>query len=201
MTTLHQHKLKQQVKAIHWYTEASLKSRTAAASTMLRMTNFLIALSFGTQRAQFVQRTGMTCPRPFFERPLFLRFFVCSIHITSKKRCPLNGVHLQLTHNTHTRLMALFLGLPGWAWFYQKGKTNLDFTEARHNEWQWHQLSHMQVCTSLQTDNHTSSPPLSFYRPGALPDAQPSASKHWRHSQLNGSHVRLLGSTPKDIYN
>jgi len=28
---------------------------------------------------------------------------------------------------------------------YQKGKTNLDFTEARVNEWQWHQLGHMQV--------------------------------------------------------
>ena len=35
---------------------------------------------------------------------------------------------------------------------YQKGKTNLDFTEARDSEWQWHQLGHMQVCTSLQTD-------------------------------------------------
>jgi len=30
---------------------------------------------------------------------------------------------------------------------YQKGKTNLDFTEARDSEWQWHQLDHMQVCT------------------------------------------------------
>ena len=39
---------------------------------------------------------------------------------------------------------------------YQKGKSNLDFTEARDSEWQWHQLGHMQVCTSLQTDNHTS---------------------------------------------
>jgi len=38
--------------------------------------------------------------------------------------------------------------------WYQKGKTNLDFTEARDSEWQWHQLGHMQVCTSLQTDNH-----------------------------------------------
>jgi len=34
---------------------------------------------------------------------------------------------------------------------YQKGKTNLDFTEARDSEWQWHQLGHMQVCNSLQT--------------------------------------------------
>jgi len=32
---------------------------------------------------------------------------------------------------------------------YQKGKTNLDFTEARDSEWQWHQLGHMQVCISL----------------------------------------------------
>jgi len=38
---------------------------------------------------------------------------------------------------------------------YQKGKTNLDFTEARDSEWQWHQLGHMQVCTSFQTDNPT----------------------------------------------
>ena len=46
---------------------------------------------------------------------------------------------------------------------YQKGKTNLDFTEARDSEWQWHQLEHMQVCTWLQTDNHASISPLSFF--------------------------------------
>ena len=61
---------------------------------------------------------------------------------------------------------------------YQKGKTNLDFTEARNSEWQWHQLGHTQVCTSLQTDNHASTSPLSFfYRPDALPATQPTASK------------------------
>jgi len=47
--------------------------------------------------------------------------------------------------------------------WYQKGKTNLDFTEARDSEWQWHQLGHMQVCTLLQTDNHARTPPLSFF--------------------------------------
>jgi len=48
--------------------------------------------------------------------------------------------------------------------WYQKGKTNLDFTEARDSEWQWHwhQLGYMQVCTSLQTGNHASTAPLSF---------------------------------------
>jgi len=51
--------------------------------------------------------------------------------------------------------------------WYQKGKTNLDFTEARDSERQLHQLGHMQVCTSLHTDSHASTPPLSFLH--ALP--------------------------------
>ena len=51
---------------------------------------------------------------------------------------------------------------------YQKGKTNLDFTEARDSEWQWHQLGHMQVCISLQTHNHASTPPLSLFT-GRMP--------------------------------
>ena len=49
---------------------------------------------------------------------------------------------------------------------YQKDKTNLDFIKARDSEWQWYQLGHMQVCTSLQTDNHASTPPLSFLQVG-----------------------------------
>ena len=63
---------------------------------------------------------------------------------------------------------------------HEKGKTNLDFTGARDSEWQWHWLGHMQVCISLQTDNHASTPPLGFYRPDALPAAQPTVSKHFR---------------------
>jgi len=61
---------------------------------------------------------------------------------------------------------------------YQKGKTNLDFTEARDSEWQWHQLGHMQVCISLQTDDHASTPPFKFFT--GLPAAQPTASKQRR---------------------
>jgi len=58
---------------------------------------------------------------------------------------------------------------------YQKGKTNLDFTEARDSEWQWHQLGHRQVCTSIQTGNHASTPPLKFFTgrmPFLLPNQQ-----------------------------
>jgi len=58
---------------------------------------------------------------------------------------------------------------------YQKGKTNLDFTEATDSEWQWYQLGHMQVCTSLQTDNHASTPPLSVLQAGC-PSCRPTNS-------------------------
>ena len=34
------------------------------------------------------------------------------------------------------------------------------------------------ICTSPQTDNHTSTPSLNFYRLDALPDAQQTVSKH-----------------------
>jgi len=67
--------------------------------------------------------------------------------------------------------MALFqdyLGKP-----VQKGKTNVDFTEARDSEWQWHQLGH--VCTSLHRDNHASTPPLSFLQAGC-PSCRPTNS-------------------------
>jgi len=77
------------------------------------------------------------------------------------------------TH-THTRLMALFPGLPGWA-STRKAKPIWTFTEARDSEWQWHQLGHMQVCTLLQTDNHASTPPLSFLQDGC-PSCRPTNS-------------------------
>ena len=51
----------------------------------------------------------------------------------------------------------------------QKSKTDLDFTEARDSEWQWHQLGHMQICTSPQTDNHACTYHSVLYRPDALP--------------------------------
>jgi len=67
---------------------------------------------------------------------------------------------------------------------YQKGKTNLDFTEARDSEWQWHQLSHMQVCTSLQTDNHASTSLLSFLQAGC-PSCHPTNSAKALKAEMN----------------
>jgi len=52
---------------------------------------------------------------------------------------------------------------------------HLDFTEASDSEWQRHQLGHMQACSSLQADNHASTPPLSFLQAGC-PSCRPTNS-------------------------
>jgi len=63
----------------------------------------------------------------------------------------------------------------------------LDFTEARDSEWQWHQLDHMQVCTSLQTDIHASTPPLSLFT-GQMPFLLPNQQR--QSTEGNYSHTR-----------
>ena len=73
-----------------------------------------------------------------------------------------------ITHDTHTHpFNSPFSGTTRVS-RYQKGETNLDFTEAWDSDWQWDQLGHMQVCISLQTDIHASTPPLSFFT-GRMP--------------------------------
>jgi len=65
-------------------------------------------------------------------------------------------------------------GITQVSW-YQNGKANVDFTVTRDNEWQWRQLCYI-ASISLQTDNQAIDPV--FYRPDALPSAQPTATKH-----------------------
>ena len=78
------------------------------------------------------------------------------------------------TH-THIRLMALFPGLP---------------RSAGTSEWQWHQLGLMQVCTLLQTDNHTSTPPLCFLQAGC-PSCRPTNSvKALKAKSTKGTDLR-----------
>jgi len=92
---------------------------------------------------------------------------------------PVTGLHQVIIkyHYIHTHPFNGPLSGTTWVSWYQKFKINLDFTEARDSEWQLHQLGYMQVCISLQTS--TPAPHhLLFYRPDALPAAQPTASKH-----------------------
>ena len=92
---------------------------------------------------------------------------------TQKETVSLSTYRHHNTH-THTRLTALFPGLPGWAGT-RKVKPIWILLKQRDSEWQWHQLGHMQACISLQTGNHASTPVLSFLQAGC-PSCRPTNS-------------------------
>ena len=86
----------------------------------------------------------------------------------------------QATHtHTHTRLTALFPGLPRWAgtrkvtpsWIFVKQET----VSGSSISW--------AVCKSAPHSRQITTPAphhSDFYRPDAHPATQPTASKHWR---------------------
>jgi len=122
---------------------------------------------------------------------LFIRSFHTFARIRSKLHTPtshpqsINPDSAQILHPVLPPLLHPFNGLfsrTTWISQYQKGSTSLDLYEAKDDGvlgWQWYQVDHMQtICTSIQTDNNTNTSSLIFYRPDALADAQPTASKH-----------------------
>ena len=94
------------------------------------------------------------CVGAFLARSSWRRGEPCTIQFTLHY----NVQTISLNSHTHTHTHPLNGPLSGTTQVnrYHKGKTNLNFTEARDSEWQWQQVSHMQVCTSLQADNHAS---------------------------------------------
>jgi len=90
-------------------------------------------------------------------------------------------LHSEYAH-THTIVLLLFWNLSGTTRVsrYQKaktrkGKTNLDLLE---QETVAVASAGLYASLHLIPDNHTNIPPLSFYRPDALPATQPTVSKH-----------------------
>ena len=82
---------------------------------------------------------------------------------------------------------------------YQKGKTNLDFTEARDSQWQWHQLGHMQVCISLQTDKHTSTPPLFCFLQAGCRSCRPTNSVKALKARISYNSMHLILARVKNF--
>jgi len=58
----------------------------------------------------------------------------------------------------------------------------------------------MQVCTSLQTDNHASTPPLSFLQAGC-PSCHPTNSVKALKAQTSGTNYWNLVDAPGKFYN
>jgi len=88
--------------------------------------------------------------------------------------------------NTHSRLTALCPGLPGWAstrkvkqiWILLKQ----EIVSGSGISW--------AVCKSALRSRQPCQHPTTqvFYRPDALPAAQPTASKHWNYIPNSGLH-------------
>ena len=106
------------------------------------------------------------------------------------RRVVLNSVttlslYLCLITHTHTRLTVLFPGLPGWAgtrkgkpiWILLKQET----VSGSGISW--------AICKSVPRCRQITKPApyhsKVFYRPDALPAAQPTVSKHWRQEHTH----------------
>jgi len=65
-----------------------------------------------------------------------------------------------------------------WVSWHQKGKWFWILLEQETMGCQWHQLDHMQIiCTSLQTDNHASTSPLTKFLQAGCPFCRPNNVK------------------------
>ena len=91
----------------------------------------------------------------------------------------LSWLHLKLLtlHHTHTHPFNGPFSGTTWVSRYQKGKTNLDFTEARDSEWQWHQLGH--ICKSASRSRQITMPvPHHSFFTGRMPFLPPNQQRH-----------------------
>ena len=112
-------------------------------------------------------------------------FFICSIFTVAVGygdfyRC----IPLNILHHTHHPFNGPFPGLPEWAgtrkvkpiWILLKQET----VSGSGISW--------AICKSATCSRQITTPAPHhsvFYRPDALPAAQPTASKHWRHNILH----------------
>jgi len=87
----------------------------------------------------------------------------CSIYVLFSLFAPplsrSSVVYLTHTHtHTHTHTFNSLFSRTTWVSRHQKGKPFWILLKQDMMGWQWHQLDHVQIiCTTLQTDNHTSS--------------------------------------------
>jgi len=160
-----------------------------------------VAMGWHTSIGMFYERIEMTC----WKNAWLIEWKVKDLEVSQKKLCKKDAkdhrkwrklrcciittmiecefflvqAHLDNTH-IHTRLTALCPGLPGWAgtrkvksiWILLKQET----VSGSGINW--------AICKSALCSRQTAMPAphhLVFYRPDALPAAQPTASKHWRH--------------------
>ena len=103
--------------------------------------------------------------------------FITCTHLIHQHK----GKRQLLQVHTHTCLTALFPGLPGWAstrkvkpiWILLKQET----VSGSGISWAVYKSAPCFRQITMPASHHSV-----FYRPDALPAAQPTTSKHWRHA-------------------
>jgi len=96
------------------------------------------------------------------------------------RHCEWVNVFLVLAHLitrviTHTHLTNLCLGLPGWA----STRRDSEWLSGSGISWAIYKSASRSTQITTPAPHHSV-----FYRPDALPAAQPTASKHWRHKRV-----------------
>ena len=108
---------------------------------------------------------------------------LCTVNIPAQKQTTQN-YHSMHTH-THP-FNGPFSGTTQVSQ-YQKGKTNLDFTEARDSEWQWHQ----QICKSASRSRQitTPVPHHSKFFTGRMPFLSPNQQRQSTEGRKDGTEI------------
>jgi len=130
----------------------------------------------------------MNCYQQLYCRP--------HMAILQPSASPSNWLTTLYTH-THTHLTALFPGLPRWAgtrkvkpiWILLKQET----LSGSGISW--------AICKSAPRSRQITMPlphHSVFYRPDALPAAQPTASKHWRLTTLTLGKLEVNGKPVRE---
>ena len=108
-----------------------------------------------------------------------------------KCRVQTTRMHARTHARTHAHTHTPFTALLDSVWDYlgeraPEREKQCGLTGARDSEWQWHQLGHMQICTLIQTHNHASIPPLSFFT-----GWMPFLPSNQQHQSIEGTFFRL----------
>jgi len=139
-----------------------------------------LCLSVASVSSTWKHFCSKSCMRLTGSSRVLLRIVVTSRHhiiwltvstIYRQQQCVEIATNDTHTH-THTRLTALCPGLPGWA-------------GTRKAKAIWILLKQETVSGSGISSRQITMPAPHqsvFYRPDAVPAAQPTASKHWRHT-------------------
>ena len=168
----------QSARNINWCLETTLRQNQPTWTHLSMMSRVTIETSD--------TKSSINC--------LVKRTFLGSVSLSAFTKCSAMLFVYHNTTHTHTHTFNGPLSQTTRVSRYQKGKTNLDLLEQETgsgNGISW------TICKSASRSRQITTPASHhsvFYRPDALPAAQPTASKHWRHS-LPQHHIHLFQLT------